>query len=121
VVRHDQVRVTGDDQPRRVHPALLQAGELADQHLGVDDDAVADHRRAARGQDPGGDEVEGVLLAVRGDHGVPGVVPALVADDVGDAAAEDVGGLPLALVAPLGTDQHDSRHRVLVLLCTSGR
>ena len=116
VVRHDQVRVGGDHQPRGVHPALLQAGELADQHLGVDDDAVADHRRAAGRQDPRRDQVQRVLLAVRRDHRVAGVVAALVADDVGHAATEQVGGLALALVAPLGADQHDSRHRVLVLL-----
>ena len=97
-------------------PALLQAGELADQHLGVDDHAVADDRRAARRQDARRDQVQRVPLAVRRDHRVAGVVAALVADDVGDAATEQVGGLALALVAPLGTDQHDSRHRVLVLL-----
>ena len=53
------------------------------------------------------------------DHRVPGVVAALVADDVVHPAAEQVGGLALALVAPLGADQHDSRHRVLVLLASS--
>ena len=67
-------------------------------------------------QDPRRDQVQRVLLAVRRDHRVAGVVAALVADDVGHAAAEQVGDLALALVAPLGADQHDRWHRVLVLL-----
>src|SRR5699024_8443976 len=46
-------------------------------------------------------------------HGVPGVVAALVPHHPLDVAAEQIGGLPLALVAPLGADQHDRRHRLL--------
>ena len=51
-----------------------------------------------------------VLLPVRGDHGVAGVVAALVAHDVVDLLAEQVGNLALALVAPLGADEHDRWH-----------
>jgi hypothetical protein len=110
VVRHDQVRVGGDDQLRGVDAALLEPGELTDEHLGVDHHAVADHRGAPGRQDAGGDQMQGVALAVRGDDGVPRVVAALVAHDVRDAPTEQVGGLALPLVAPLGADQHDSRH-----------
>ena len=42
--------------------------------------------------DAGGEQVQNDLPPVV-HHGVARVVPALVADDVGDAAAEDVGGL----------------------------
>ena len=50
-----------------------------------------------------------VLLAI--DHdGVPSVVPAVEFDHVVDGAAEQIGRLPLAFVAPLGADQHDRRH-----------
>ena len=61
-------------------------------------------------EDAGREQVQGVLL-VADDDGVAGVVAALVADDVVDAAAEQVGGLALALVAPLGADEHDRGHR----------
>ena len=54
-----------------------------------------------------------VLLAVRGDHRMAGVVAALVADHVLDLAAEQIGGLALPLVAPLGADEHECGHVVL--------
>ena len=44
------------------------------------------------------------------DDGVPGVVAALVPDDVVDAVAEQVGRLALALIAPLGAYDHDGGH-----------
>src|SRR5262249_11023827 len=44
------------------------------------------------------------------DHRVPGVVPALVPDDVVHAVAEQVGRLALALIAPLGANNHDGGH-----------
>ena len=40
----------------------------------------------------------------------PGVVAAVELDDVVDALAEQVRGLALALVAPLGADEHDRGH-----------
>ena len=44
------------------------------------------------------------------DDGVAGVVAAVGLDDVVDAAAEEVGGPTLPLVAPLGSDQNDRWH-----------
>src|SRR5215472_5918979 len=41
---------------------------------------------------------------------MPGVVPALVPDDVVHAVAEQVGRLALALIAPLGANNHDGGH-----------
>ena len=70
---------------------------------------------------PAGHQVQRVLLAVRGDHGVAGVVAALVAHDVRHPAAEQVGHLALALVAPLGADQHDRWHRWGLLVRRTGR
>ena len=49
-------------------------------------------------------------LLVADDDGMAGVVAALVAHDVVDATAEKVGGLALALIAPLGTEQRDGGH-----------
>ena len=60
---------------------------------------------------PDGQQVQRVLLAAD-DDGVAGVVAALEADDVVDVVAEQVGDLALALVAPLGADQHDRGHAV---------
>ena len=44
------------------------------------------------------------------DDRVPGVVTALEANDVVHVVGEKVGDLALALVAPLGTDKHDTGH-----------
>src|SRR5690606_34234094 len=54
-------------------------------------------------------QVEGVLL-VADHHGVARVVAALVPHDVVDVATEQVGGLALALIAPLGAHENDCRH-----------
>ena len=61
-------------------------------------------------EDAGGEEVQRVLL-VADDDRVAGVVAALVAHHVVDGATEQVGGLSLALVTPLSTEQHKCGHR----------
>ena len=61
-------------------------------------------------QHAGRQHVQGVAL-VTDDDRVAGVVAALVPDDVIDPVAEQVGGLALAFVAPLGADKHDGGHR----------
>ena len=109
VVGHDHVRVGGDPQVGGGHAAPLQALDLVGEHLRVDDDAVADRAQGSRVQDPRGDQVQLELLVVADDR-VAGVVAALEAhDDVGPLG-EQVGHLALALVAPLGADDHQSRH-----------
>src|SRR6516164_6361481 len=60
-------------------------------------------------QDAGRQQVQGIAL-VADDDGVPGIVATLVADDVVDPVAEQVGGLALAFIAPLRADDHDGRH-----------
>ncbi len=52
-------------------------------------------------------ELEDLVAA---DDGVAGVVAALVADDHRDLLGEEVGGLALALVAPLQPDDHRGGH-----------
>jgi hypothetical protein len=54
-------------------------------------------------EDPGGDQVQGVALAVD-DDGVAGVGPAVVADDDVVAVGQQVDDLALALVTPLESD-----------------
>ena len=58
---------------------------------------------------PLGMQVQGVGL-IADDDRVAGVVAALVAHDVLDPATEQVGGLSFALIAPLGSDEHDCWH-----------
>ena len=113
VVGRDDVRVGADQQPRGVHTTLDQAVHLPEQDLEVDHHAVADDRCAGRGQDPAGQQVQRELR-IADDHGVPGVVAALVAHDIVRAATEQVGGLALALVAPLGAHDDDRRHSSLL-------
>ena len=79
------------------------------QHARVDDHPVADDRDAVRPQHPAGQQVQRVRL-VADDDRVAGVVAALVAHDVLDPATEEIGGLPFALIAPLGSDEHDCWH-----------
>ena len=58
---------------------------------------------------PDGHELQGVLLAVD-DHGVAGVVAALVAHDVGVLLRQQVDDLGFALIAPLGSDDDGDGH-----------
>ena len=55
-------------------------------------------------------QVDGVLLVVDHDR-VAGVVAAVEPHAVVDLVAEQVGGLALTLVTPLGADEHDRGHR----------
>jgi hypothetical protein len=109
VVRRDQVGIRADHQLRRVDTALVQRGHLLQHDGGVDDDAVADHGHDGRRQDAAGQQVEGELL-VTDDDGVAGVVATLVAHDVVDPATQEIGGLSLTFVAPLGTYENDCWH-----------
>src|SRR5215211_87107 len=114
VVRHDQVRVRRDPQAAYLDAPPSQALELADQHCGVDHDPVSDNAGLAGVEDPGRDQVELELLAVAHDR-MPGVVAALKAHDHVGPLGEQVGELSLALVAPLGTHDHDSGHRQRIM------
>ena len=109
VVGHDQVRVGRDPQRAGVDVAAAQIVELVGQDLRVDHDPVADHAQLARVQDARRHQVQLPGLAVADDR-VAGVVAALEADDRVRPLGEQVGDLALAFVAPLGADDHDSRH-----------
>ena len=115
VVARDDVGVRADHEPGGVDAAGLEPVDLLEQHGEVDDDAVADDGDAAGAEDAARQQVQGVLLAAD-DDGVAGVVAAVELHDVVDAAAEQVGGLALAFVAPLGADEHDRGHGPFGLL-----
>ena len=108
VIRGDDVRVGADDELGGVHAAGVESVDLLEQDVQIDHHAVGDHRHRVV-QNSRRQQVQRVLLAVH-DQGVAGVVPAGVADGVVDPVTELVGRLPLALVAPLRADDHDSRH-----------
>ena len=82
--------------------------QLLDEDARVDDAARADHALLAP-EDPRGHVPELVGLAV-GDDRVPGVRPAVVAADEIRVLGEQVDDLALALVAPLGADDHGRGH-----------
>jgi hypothetical protein len=76
------VRVPGDVDLVGGAAAPLELVELGDQHLGVDDAAVADHARLAA--DDAARQGADLVRLVAHDDGVVGVRAALVAaDDVG--------------------------------------
>ena len=103
------MRGAADHQAGRVDAPRVEPVDLVEEHAEVDHHAVADHRRAARRQDPGRQQVQRVLLTVDDDR-VPGVVAAVELDHRVDPAAEQVGRLALAFVAPLGADENDRGH-----------
>ena len=109
VPRHDQVRVPGDDDDRRVDAARLELVELGDQHLGVDDAAGADHRDLAG--DHAARRLADLERLVADDDRVPGVRPALVTADDIRTLREQVDDLALAFVSPLRADDDGRRHR----------
>jgi hypothetical protein len=109
VVGHDHVRVGGDAQPADVDAAPLEALQLVREDAGVDHHPVSDHAGLAGIEDPRRDEVELELVAVADDR-VAGVVATLEAHDGVRPLGEQVGHLSLALVAPLGADNHYSGH-----------
>ena len=114
VVRHDQVRLVADLEARVVGQVAAGAerGQLRDQYLRIDHDAVGDDADLSLMQHARRDQVQHRLL-LADEQRVTGVVAAAEAhDDVG-VAGEDVDDLALALVAPLHADDDDGAHRPL--------
>ena len=84
--------------------------DFIDQMIGIEHDAVADHRQLARPHDAGGQQRQLEGLAAD-DQRVAGVMAALEAHhDVG-GDRQPVDDLAFALVAPLGADNNHIRHR----------
>ena len=104
-------------------PLRLEHVELGDEHRRVDHHAVADHRGDVRVEHAARHQLQREHLAV--DHdAVAGVVAALVAHDQVALLGQVVGEAALALVTPLGADDHRARHAALTSnwhRCTSTR
>ena len=122
VQRQDQGRILGDAQiiADDADAELLDLGDLLGERPGIDHDAVADDRELALAHHAGRKQRQLIGGAV--DHQrVTGIVAALEAhDDVG-ALGQPVDDLALALVAPLGADDHDIRQLSLFLRLASGK
>ena len=110
VVRHDDVRPAAHPEPIGPDPAALEHRDLVEQDARVEDDPVADDRCHVGMEHARRHEVQLEHLLAQDDR-VAGVVPALVADDVGARLGQDVDRLALALVAPLEPDEHGGRHQ----------
>ncbi len=103
-----------------VDASLLEHVDLAEQDAEVDHHPVADDRCDRGREDAAWQQVDRVLLVV--DHdGVAGIVAAVEPHAVVDLVAEQVGGLALTLVTPLGADEHDRGHGCRPFLETSRR
>ena len=114
MVRHDQVGVAREAQEARLDPLAVEHVDLVDEHRGVDHHAVTDDRNHPRIQHAARHELELEHLTVD-DERVARVVPTLIADTHRRLLGEVVGYPALALVAPLGADDHRAGHETLHL------
>ena len=110
VVRHDQVGVAADTASRlQSTPLAVEHVDLVEQHAGSTTTPLPMTGVMCGYSTPLGTSWRAKRLAV--DHdGVARVVTALVADDHVHLLGQEVGELALALVAPLGADDHGSGH-----------
>src|SRR5258708_7823268 len=88
---------------------LAQAFDLGHERHGIDHDAIADDASFSAPQNSRRDQVQNVFRPAM-DDGVPGVVPALAADDDVRLRGENVDDLALAFIAPLRANQNGVRH-----------
>ena len=110
--RQNQRDVFGDLEViwRHFHAKSANFVDFIDKMVRIEHDAVADHRQLARPHDARRQKRELVGLAV--DHqGVTGVMAALETHHHVGGHRQPVDDLALTLVAPLGADNHNVRHR----------
>src|SRR5450759_4637113 len=112
VIRHDHVGVLADADPIHLDAAAGEHVQLRDQSGRIDHNTVADDRDDVGIQHARRDEVKLEDLLTQHDR-VAGVVAALVSDDGRDILGQGIGGLALALVAPLKADDHGGGHLLL--------
>ncbi len=118
-LRHEPFRfeLIGDGQlaswlADEVWRLRLEAVDLVEHDLRVDDDTVADDRRDVRIHDPARDQMELERAPAVHDR-VSRIVAALEADDIVHVVSEQIGDLAFAFVAPLGAQHNRS-------LCSHG-
>ena len=109
VIGHDDVGAVADEQQAGVDALLLEAGDLPQEHFGIDDHAVSDDAGDARPANAGRHQVE-LELSTLVDDSVSGVVPAGVSHHAIGLAGKVIDNFTLTLVAPLSPDYGISRH-----------
>ena len=109
VPRHDAVAACVDEQLVGGNALLVQAVDLAEDSLRIDNNTRADDVDALRIQDAGRNQLQLVLLTA-GYNGVTGIVAALAADNQIRLACENINKLTLAFVAPLGAENYLTWH-----------
>src|SRR5699024_5860189 len=87
---------------------------LLEERLEVYNTAVSDNRDGVWRKNAGGQELELILFTADDDR-MAGVVATVWLHNVVNLATQKVCGLTLALVAPLGSDDHDCWHGILPL------
>ena len=115
VVRHDQVRVAGEDQSGAVDSCPGEVFHLRDEHPRVHHHPIADDRNDVVVEDPARKQLQSEGAAVHDDR-VTGVVAALIPDDHVHVAGQEVCQLPFALVTPLGPDYDGGAHLIILLV-----
>ena len=110
MIRGHQLGIRGYAQAGCVGTARLQALDLLEQSLQIHHTAVADDGHGVFGKHAGGKELQLVLLATH-NHGVTCVIATVWLDHVIDMFAENIGGLALTFIAPLGTDDNNCWHK----------
>ena len=115
VERQDEAGVSGNIESPGCHLDALggEHVDLREQRPGIDDHPVADHRKCAGAHNARGQKAQFVNL-VTDNQSVPGIVPALKADDDIGALRQPIDDLALALIAPLRADDHDVRHSIVL-------
>ena len=110
--REDQRDIVGDLQIFRAdtHALRFELGDLLDEMMRIEDDAVADHRQLAGAHNARRQERELVGDAVDNER-VAGIVAALEAHDHVRLERQPIDDLAFALIAPLGADYDHIRHR----------
>ena len=88
-----------------LEPGGAQGGDLLHESERIEDDAVTDDRLRLLAEDAAGNELQDELLAGDGD-GMSGVVSAGIARDNFKVIGEHIDDFALALIAPLGAENH---------------
>ena len=121
VVGHDQVRVGRDPQRSlSIHAPWRSSSSSSVRTRGSITTPLPITHSLPGCRIPDGIRCSFHVCAVAHDR-VPGVVAALEAHDGVGPLGEQVGDLALALVAPLGADDHDSGHVAPASLSVTGR
>jgi hypothetical protein len=114
VVRQNQVRAVAERETRAeiAVAAPLELVDFAEQHVRVDDHALAEHAQRAGAQDAAREQAHDELV-VADDQRMPGVGAAGVTHDDLRELRINVDDFPLSLVTPLRTNDRYDRHRSL--------